>query len=110
MDSSKLIDAMNLREEDSKRISAILDSLIKFPTAALRINEFELHYDHHYNIFEVRNINDYVFEAEQRVFKGEYDVFKDGREAIDHCISQTSLSEANDLIPEGESIFKKDEI
>jgi len=102
LDSSKLIDAMNLREDDSKRINAILDSLIKQKTAALRINDHQIVWDAHYNIFEVKqDLNE------------EYDVFKDGRKAIDHCIEHSNdltSNEVSDLIPEGESIFKKDEI
>lgn len=102
MDSSKLIDAMNLREEDSKRISFILDSLEKDKSAALRFKDYVLIFDKHYQVFEVR-----------QDLSEDFDVFKDGRKAIDHCIEHSTdltSNEVSNLIPDGESIFKKDEI
>lgn len=74
-----LLKELNKREDDSNRLDAILDTLMWHCMDALDFKDHFMYYDREFKIFTVRSRSD---DSEE--------VFKDGREAIDYCISPSS--------------------
>jgi len=86
----KLLRELNLREDDSKRIDAILESLKNQDTQAIKFKDFMLTFNLEYNRFQAGSA------------EPDTEHFKDGREAIDYCLSSSSpesLPDSEDVIP-----------
>jgi len=79
MDPRKILKVLNSREEDSKRLDSILESMRNNPdmvdlTILYFPNNYSMYFDAEFKVFQVDNEGT------------EIQVFKDGREAIDFCL------------------------
>ena len=92
VNSKKLLAQLEMREEDSRRIDAILESLQTDRTKDLKIGDLAVYYNCEFKVFEI--IPSVIPEITENI---EEQVFKDGREAIDYCISTftTDLSDVS---------------
>jgi hypothetical protein len=86
----RLLDELNKREDDSKRIDAILDSMI------LRSDIMDR------TVLYFANGYAMLYDAEFKVFQIDHDgleitVSKDGRKAIDYCISPSDSESEPDF-------------
>lgn len=79
INQNKLLQALNLREDDSKRLDAIFDSMINLKME-LDFKNFTIYYDTEFKMFTV------VYFDPLSEIKQEEQIFKDGREAIDYCL------------------------
>jgi len=86
MDPRKILKVLNSREEDSKRLDSILESMMNRndltdKTILYFPNGYFMHYDTEFKVFEagtdVSDLNN----------------FKDGREAIDFCLHNDEYEE-----------------
>lgn len=101
INQKKLLDALNLREDDSKRIDAILEAMISQDIKLLRFKNYEMQYDPEFKIFQAGS-------SEVNI-----QVFKEGREAIDFCLfndeweAQEIASNSSEVEPEVKSENKE---
>jgi len=91
INQNKLLQALNLREDDSKRIDLILEAMasrtdLQDLTILYFDTGYSMYYDAEFKVFQVDNEGT------------EITVFKDGREAIDYCISPPLDEESSDEV------------
>ena len=96
LNPNNLFRASEDREEDSRRLSGILEAL-KTNNSMLAIGEYRMWWNIAYKVFEAQSI------TQDEVA----DVFKDGRAAIDYCLSNdpysSNLGDSNENESQGQS-------